>query len=534
MSDKALTLLADTNLFFECKKLEELPWSELNADPITILVTRPVLDEIDKHKKGSGRTRKRALAVFRRVRDMLKTGEQSVVICEAGPRVIFQRAHNLRFDPDLKTELSTSKNDDRLIGLLSSAIKGDLKRSFCLFTHDSGPAGTAEDLGLPFRLIEDHWLRDDPPTAAEKEVEDLKQDLSAYRNQEPNIEVQLDGYDTPNGPITLTCQSAPALTTEDIDRLIDDLKSRFPIQTDFSTLTKRASDSVLKIVGKSVSYVPPPEGEIKAYKETAYPEWVECCRGRLSELHKVFCETTNTEGIKYFMTNSGSRPAEQVRVNFRADGDIYFMRYSKEGSERRDEVQEEMISSKTSPSLPPPPQAPQPTRIVKHSPETASSGPLRLKGMDIGQLAGMRSLLDDSSGIGRMIKQQQDIKKNLNPYSAPSDIFNHEPQVHGALAAIRNLRPPTHDPEAFYYDEWPSDVAVDDGALTCDLWRHQSAAQAFSLELHADKNKLTGGSFHVEVHAQNLTRPVTLRTKVQVQQTTVDTLEEAKRIISEM
>jgi hypothetical protein len=58
-----LYLVADTNLFFECKSLDQLPWSELGADPIVILLTKPVPDEIDKHKKGGGRTRERAIAI---------------------------------------------------------------------------------------------------------------------------------------------------------------------------------------------------------------------------------------------------------------------------------------------------------------------------------------------------------------------------------------------------------------------------------------------------------------------------------------
>ena len=37
-------LVADTNLFFECKALEELRWDELGYDPIVILLTKPVLD----------------------------------------------------------------------------------------------------------------------------------------------------------------------------------------------------------------------------------------------------------------------------------------------------------------------------------------------------------------------------------------------------------------------------------------------------------------------------------------------------------
>ncbi len=53
--------VADTNLFFEAKRLEDLPWDELGVDPIVVALTKPVQAEIDRHKKGGGRTRKRAL-----------------------------------------------------------------------------------------------------------------------------------------------------------------------------------------------------------------------------------------------------------------------------------------------------------------------------------------------------------------------------------------------------------------------------------------------------------------------------------------
>ena len=34
--------VADTNLFFECKRLEDLVWGELGVDPVHIIVTKPV------------------------------------------------------------------------------------------------------------------------------------------------------------------------------------------------------------------------------------------------------------------------------------------------------------------------------------------------------------------------------------------------------------------------------------------------------------------------------------------------------------
>src|SRR5882762_2938177 len=73
-----LHLVADTNLFFEFKPLGQLPWGELGGDPVVILLTKPVLDEIDRHKKGTGRTRDRALDIFNRFRTMLTSGVAEV------------------------------------------------------------------------------------------------------------------------------------------------------------------------------------------------------------------------------------------------------------------------------------------------------------------------------------------------------------------------------------------------------------------------------------------------------------------------
>ncbi len=92
--------IADTNLFFETQRLEDLPWADLDVDPTVIGLTKPVQGEIDRHKKGTGRTRKRALETFKRVRTMLQNGETEAVIREANPRVVLRLLTAARPDPD--------------------------------------------------------------------------------------------------------------------------------------------------------------------------------------------------------------------------------------------------------------------------------------------------------------------------------------------------------------------------------------------------------------------------------------------------
>jgi PIN domain len=136
-------LVADTNLFFECKALEELAWSELAYDPVVILLTKPVLDEIDKYKKGSGRTRKRALEIFQRVRGMLESSAQEVEIQASSPRVVLRRTPpSVAPDPAHKDHLDYAKTDERLIGIASTLSAQASGYDVKLFTDDTGPAST--------------------------------------------------------------------------------------------------------------------------------------------------------------------------------------------------------------------------------------------------------------------------------------------------------------------------------------------------------------------------------------------------------
>lgn len=536
MAGKPLTLLADTNLFFECKKLEDLPWAELSADPITILVTRPVLSEIDKHKKQSGRTRDRAIEIYGRIRTMLKSGESSVEIQSAGPKIIFERSNNLKFDSTLSNVLDQSKPDDHLIGLLSSATKASQGDDICLFTHDVGPADTAAGLGLPFRLIDDHWLRPKPQSKAEKERDALKRDLAAYQHQEPQITITLDGYDDPKGPVLLERKTATALNLAQIDNLIDDIKTLHPVQTDFTARGAKPVDLGANILGQTVRYEPPIDEDIESYQNETYPNWLSTCRSALENLHEQLVQPTKLETLRYVMENTGSRPAEHVRVCFRADGDIYIMRNDPDDDDEMEDEENEIAAEQLRPSLPACPRPPQPRRIVTKSPNAAMPSLTDKYSEQLLRVAGVGSMFDETSGIGRMMKQQRDMERMLNPHGSLTAIMGTQtPRMRALdLAALTPYRAPKHDPEAFYFDKWSSGMPVDKGELTCDLWRHKNAPEGFMFDIHAVADKLSGGSLCINVHAQNLTKPVQLRTKIEVAETIIDTFEEAERLIKKI
>src|ERR1700730_3079901 len=82
-------LFPDTNAFVQCRPLDQVDWSAwAEFDEVRMIVTRPVQNEIDKHKnKGSDRLAKRARLASSLFREIIKSSDDTKVIRETGPTI---------------------------------------------------------------------------------------------------------------------------------------------------------------------------------------------------------------------------------------------------------------------------------------------------------------------------------------------------------------------------------------------------------------------------------------------------------------
>lgn len=89
MTTETLYLFPDTNLFIQCKSLNELDWSEwANFSEIHLIVCRPVLREIDNQKnRGNGRVSRRARKAHSLFRDIAINEKDYELIQKDGPKV---------------------------------------------------------------------------------------------------------------------------------------------------------------------------------------------------------------------------------------------------------------------------------------------------------------------------------------------------------------------------------------------------------------------------------------------------------------
>lgn len=526
--------VADTNLFFECKRLEEIPWSDLAADPVVVALTKPVLAEIDKHKKAGGRTRKRAVQISGRVREMLSAASPETVIKEAGPRVLLRLMPIVQPDPEFAGSLDYNINDDRIVGTVATLEKEHRFASVAMLTDDSVAASTAHGLGLAFFLIPQSWKRPPEETTEAKRIKELEKDLSAYRAQEPII-----GITNASGDATVTnvVRRVPLpLNSVEIDQLIDQLRTRFPIKTDFT-----APEVKVQADGSKVSYEKPDAEVVEQYINEAYPQWIDRCRDIFRNLHNGRLEREAKVALTFGVTNTGTRPASKMRVSFKAVGNIHLSRKSRDPDNNKDGNRGDGPSAETSISrLPAPPLPPAVRRIVSQPPaepkrvdinalsmlgsglklyelkelsrnlspsisefHAAKFGFERVLGSD--KLADLIRIMRPTSEVMRHLAEQERLQRSI--LSRSELAF---PKLTDSALRDFVAMPEKHNPEVFYYDSWTSQKSVKQGALTCDLFRHQRGEELFEIDVRLPENGDVSGAVRCTVEAENLTKPVDL------------------------
>lgn len=290
-----------------------------------ILLTKPVLDEIDKHKKGSGRTRKRALEIFQRVRGMLGSSAQEVEIQASSPRVVLRRTPpSVAADPAHKNHLDYAKTDERLIGIASTLSAQASGYDVKLLTDDTGPASTADGLGVPYLMINENWRRPASETTEEKKIKDLEKDLATYRAQEPKITIGRCEPADQSNVVAVVRKVATPLTEAEVEGFLAKLRVRHPLVTDF---TPPPPSTMTDAFGATTTeYSAPAEADVTKYRDVLYPQWLEQCRTVLKGVHQGRDDFEPDVVLRWSMANKGSRPASQVRVVFETQGPLELQR----------------------------------------------------------------------------------------------------------------------------------------------------------------------------------------------------------------
>lgn len=489
--------VVDTNLFFECRVLKDLPWSELAGDDIVLLVTQYVLDEIEKHKKGrkTSRTKKRSIGISSRLRPLIVGQEPALIIQEESPRVSLRLETLLKPSRKIEKTLDLSIIDNKIVGCVDALQSSGLDAS--ILSHDGNAVSTANSLSLPATLIPDHWLLELQDDDERRENKKLQKEIDRLEKQEPQVTIFcVDGEGEAVKRAELKHNIYLPLNEDKVSGLIGRLETEILVETDYGSEHNVPKPKASKMFGRPqiTIFEHATTEKVNRYRDEKYPEWVSECREYLTNLHSKLHHREDPARLFINIENVGTRPAKSTLVEFEAKGSFSIKPPPRKDDDDEDQLDGNSFEKMALPSPPTPPRG-----HWKHDKRNMMSNKERL-----------RNIMGGSS-------------------SAHASILSHSPHI----ASL--TRPHGHDPDAFYWKDGRPIAPRDYCSLTCDNWRHAIGTHSFTFELYPEwETKNAKGAFVCEIHAENTSNPKKLTVPIEFVTNEIDIFKIAENLVDEV
>ena len=505
VTTSTLYFFVDTNLFIHCHAPEQLDWSPWHGfEEVRLIVSTPVLREIDRLKTRGGRAGNRARAASAMFREML--GQTHKVVHAQSPRVVLSVEPQHTYAPDLAERLNYAERDDQLIGTVHQFARSNPSSDARLLTHDTIPLYTAQGLGLTADQISDDWLLPPETTETERKMAALEVENSRLKAAEPSFSIRCeDQSDTTVERYHASYTWYEPLAEAEVDGLMQRLKARFPLATDFGSrepAERPAPPSVAnRLFQTRQVFTPVTDEEIEKYRDEDYPRWLERCEETLRAHHRTLQAETPVLGFAFIAENSGTRPAADALVTIEARGGFEIRPPPFDDTDEDREGEDNASGSLESGALPPPPVAPRG----------------RWKNTVGGQPG---DVLRTLSLIGRSM---QDFSGIVNP----------DPHILARPLAIPSFDPPDpRDPNAFYYKSGRPAEPQASFDLECAQWRHDNEAVPFFGEIHVPTDRdAAEGLLVCRIQAANLSKSVSCRIPVRIAIAHVSAFESARGMV---
>lgn len=506
MPNTVLHFFVDTNLFIQCRPLDQLDWSPWGAyEEVRLIVSRPVLREIDRLKnKGNDRVARRARAASAKFREILDDAHE--VIRPQSPRVILSVELQHNYSRDLTDRLDYQERDDQLIGTVHEFARTNSSADVRLLTHDTTPLYTARSLNVQADIILDDWLLPPEKTESEKRLTVLEAENARLKSAEPSVSLRCaDPSDTEVDRYSATFTWFEPLTDAEVDGLMQRLRASFPLATDFGPSESSEQPPRPTVADRlfvtNQTFVPATDEEIEKYRDEAYPNWLERCEAMLRTHHRTLQQDIPFLEFTFLAENVGTRPAADVLVTIEARGGFQIKPPPFEDEDEEREGEDESPTNVESRLLPQPPTVP--------------------RGSWQNTLPGR---------LGDTLRALDQIGRSL--HAIPGLAHGDPDFMNSTLADLSLLRPEPRDPNAFYYKPRRPSTPQDTFAHECAQWRHGDEPEPFMGEIHVptDDDEVNG-LLVCRIQAANLSQSVSSRIPVRIAISHVSAFESASGMV---
>jgi hypothetical protein len=458
MNDRApLIVFPDTNVLIQGRALKDQPWGELGEDDIDVVLSGPVIRELDRLKNRPGRVGKVARSVSTKVRELMATTVRAELLRESKPRVLLRLASGPPNQAKVREEIDLSHDDQAIINqALASLDGGD---DVVLLTDDNFAAMTAEHFGLPVKMLPAHWLKEPEASDSTKELARKDAEIARLKAAEPMLQLRfVDQSGNQIERLDVTMKRYLPVSSDDVDRLMERVTGLAPMAELTPTQLKRAPEPRSTGKGFDVSSIAYPADGMMPLTRTAideyeddYRKWVSGVRSKIAGFHADWNRRRDWPQAVFCAQNTGSRPAADVLVEIDASGSF--------------------------------------------------------------KLSGLGKVDSESGGKGARwlelaLPPDSPRRKSRAEILMGAGIFDHDSFASRPIAPILpSMASLRRDDDAFYWRDGKSD-AVSTMALECKTWRHGREEEDFSFRIWADDGSEVRGLIVGRISASNIREPL--------------------------
>lgn len=314
-------LVPDTNIFLECRSLASLPWHELCSREIVLILTRPVQKELDKHKNSHRAERVRELN--RMLLELWHNPGKPLPVPDipSGPSVSLACGPR-PWGASPTPGLDPSHPDD-MIAQWALWLRAKLGgREVTLLTGDVGLYATAVHFAIPRKFVEQHWL--DPKSIEQtNENRKLRKENELLKKQSPFISVKIE-YPEPTGVGVVAREVAvyQPLSQEDMERALANIKERMLSRIGGHRARKPEVPGHAGLPFANPESPRPSSAASAAVDRAVVEDYIGELRRYLSSLHLALSKVGRVIKLRFAVTNSGEKPANDASVVFEARGSL--------------------------------------------------------------------------------------------------------------------------------------------------------------------------------------------------------------------
>lgn len=314
----SIDIIPDTNVLLEFAMLDQIEWGALfpNIENLNIIIVPKVSEEMDGHKSGKSRLRKRALWFNRLARKIEGEVDGVAILKESDPRISISLADPVRKQELDEDQFEIDDADGRIVAE-TVVLMDDLSDAFFI-SDDTKPLRIARKAGIMWVRPLEEWRRDDPPDERDSQIAELKAQLGPQPSLSIAIAPEFNRCGSFEFDESIANKKHPAWTKTFSEELLrahspvsdEALRHRLRNDTAFDPLYRSRGDDIQGRIDAYHNEYHDFEEEIERFSQDFLPK---------SENTFFICP------LRWHLQNDGTATAEEFAFQVRINGPLKFI-----------------------------------------------------------------------------------------------------------------------------------------------------------------------------------------------------------------